>query len=186
MGETRRNQRKHARVHPKAMSSRVRVGGALHIGLGVENLSLGGAFVRCVQMPPLKSHTMLELNVPGVTQPLALPGKVAFVVTPADAATRKVPAGFAIEFVQPLPPHVEKGLERLLRGIDASALVPMAAPATELEVPVVTPPGDAEELAALRVRYASQEREVVRLKRENEELKARLQKLLAGRVATPR
>ena len=57
----KKNQRRHARVKPRAMSSRVRVGGALHLGLAVENLSLGGAFVRCAQVPPLRSHATLEV-----------------------------------------------------------------------------------------------------------------------------
>jgi hypothetical protein len=178
----KRNQRRHARIQPRAMSSRVRVGGALHIGLGVENISMGGAFVRCGQAPPLKSHASLELTVPGVNQPLMLPGKVAFVVTAADASTRKVAAGFAIEFVHPLPPQLQRGLERLLGSIDPSTLVPMdSAPARD------EPTEQEEELGTLRLRFASMERENVRLKRENDDLKARLQKVLgASRVATPR
>jgi PilZ domain len=185
MAVERRNQRRHARIQPRAMSSRVRVGGALHIGLGVENISMGGAFVRCGQAPPLKSHATLELMVPGVNQPLMLPGKVAFVVTAADASTRKVAAGFAIEFIQPLPPQLQRGLERLLGSIDPSALVPMVREPARVEEPV--PTEQEEELGALRLRFASMERENVRLKRENEELKARLQKVLgASRVATPR
>jgi PilZ domain len=185
MAAEKKNQRRHARIQPRAMASRVRVGGALHIGLGVENISMGGAFVRCGQSPPLKSHATLELMVPGVNNALALPGKVAFVVTAADAATRKVPAGFAIEFIQPLAPMLQRGLERLLGSFDPSALIPMAtAPAArDAEVPT----DDQEELAALRLRFNSIERENVRLKRENDDLKARLQKLLGpSRVATPR
>lgn len=182
MPEPKRNQRKHARVQPKAMSSRVRIGGALHIGLGVDNLSLGGAFIRCAQTPPLKSQVVLELAVPGVEQALVLPGRVAFTVNVADAATRKVSPGFAIEFTQPLAPHLEKGLERLVRAVDPRAVAPLprmsAAPAV-VEAP---PTEDQEALAALRLRFASQERELMRLRRENEELKARLERLLtAGR-----
>ncbi|MFZ5439509.1 MAG: PilZ domain-containing protein [Myxococcota bacterium] len=181
MGETKRNQRRHARVQPKAMSSRVRIGAALHIGLGVENLSMGGAFVRCAHNPPARSAVTLELAVPGFDQLLVLPGRVAFTVTVADAATRKVSPGIAIEFQQPLPPHLEKGLTRLIGNIDPRAVAPLPR-APVAAAPVEKPPSEEqEELAALRIRFASQEREVVRLRRENEELKARLQKLLGGR-----
>ncbi len=174
------NQRRHARVKPKAMSSRVRVGGVLHLGLAVENLSLGGAFVRCAQSPPLHTHAMLELAVPGVNQALALPGRVAFVVSASEAMSRKVAAGFSIEFVQPLSPHVQKGLERLLRGIDPRALIPMEAEEPEEErtqsVPVYVPrteqlSTEGAELTALRKRVATQEREIKRLEAENEHLR---------------
>lgn len=181
------NQRRYARVKPKAMSSRVRVGGVLHLGLPVENLSLGGAFIRCAQAPPLHTHATLELGVPGVNQPLMLSGKVAFVVSGPDAAKRKVSPGFAIEFVRPLPPHVQKGLEHLLRGVDANALVPpprdepvsASASARTQSVPAFEPPGDAAELAALRMKVAAHERELDRLQRENAQLRTLVRQLKA-------
>jgi len=174
----KRNQRRHARVKTKAMSSRVRVGAALHLGLPVENLSLGGAFVRCAQVPPLHSYASIELAVPGVNQPLVLAGKVAFAVSPTDAAARKVSPGFAIEFVQPLPRHVQAGLERLLREIDEKALLPLEEEEEEDErtqsVPAFDPGG---EVAALRKLVSAHEREIERLEKENAMLRAQLTKL---------
>lgn len=174
----KKNQRRHARVKTKAMSSRVRVGGGLHLGLGVENLSLGGAFVRCAQVPPLHSYASLELAVPGVNQPLVLAGKVAFALSTTDAAARKVPPGFAIEFVQPLPPHVQRGLERLLSELDEKALIPLAEEEDEEErtqsVPALEVGG---ELAALRKLVSSHEREIERLEQENAMLRAQLTRL---------
>jgi hypothetical protein len=177
------NKRRYVRVKPKAMSSRVRVGGALHLGLAMENLSLGGAFIRCGQTPPLHTHATLELTVPGVTQPLLLPGKVAFTVSAAEAVARKTAAGFAIEWVQPLPPHLRKGLERLLRDIDPRALVPLETEDPDSErtqtAPVHVPAGelgDSGELAALRKLVTAHERELKRLQAENEQLRALLKK----------
>ncbi len=177
----KRNQRRHARVKPKAMSSRVRVGGALHLGLAIENLSLGGAFVRCAQVPPLHSYASIELAVPGVNQPLVLAGKVAFAVSTTDAAARKVAPGFAIEFVQPLPPHVQRGLERLLRELDEKSLIPLAQQEEEeeedertLSVPAHDPGG---EVAALRKLVSAHEREIERLEKENTLLRAQLTRL---------
>lgn len=174
-----RNQRRHTRVKPKAMSSRVRVGGALHIGLAVENVSLGGAFVRCPTSPPLRSHATLELTLPGVTQPLLLPGTVAYVVTLAEAQKRQTPAGFSIEFVDPLPSNAKQGLSALLRTIDPRALIPMetdeesstqtvAVPAFEPPEAKAPPTG---EVATLRKLVAAQEREIARPKVENGQLK---------------
>ena len=177
----KKNQRRHARVKPKAMSSRVRVGGALHLGLAVENLSLGGAFVRCAQVPPLRSHATLEVMVPGVNQPLVLPGQVAFVSSAADAAARKGSPGFAIEFVKPLPPHVQRGLEKLLRGLDEKALIPLVEPPSEEKTQSVAafePPG---EVAALKKLVAAHEREIERLETENVRLRVQVQHLNAKR-----
>ncbi len=183
-----RNQRRHARVKPKAMSSRVRVGGALHIGLAVENLSLGGAFVRCPTSPPLRSHATVELVVPGVTAPLVLPGKVAHVVSLAEAQKGQAHAGFSIEFVQPLPGSTRQGLERLLRTIDPRALIPVEADedsstqmvtVPELEALDQKPPAPSAEVATLRRLVAGQERELARLKAENEKLREMVRLLKA-------
>lgn len=182
---TKKNQRRYPRVKPKAMSSRVRVAGALHLGLPIENLSLGGAFIRCAHNPPLRSHASLELGVPGLTHPLLLTGQVTFVVSPADAVAKRVPSGFAIQFQQPLPGHVQKGLEQLLRSVDARALqdehdepqtdptqavpafVPGAAPARETN----------HELLALRKLVALHEQELERLKKENVQLRTLVRQL---------
>jgi hypothetical protein len=179
----RKNQRQHHRVKPRAMSTRVRVG-ALHIGLPIENLSLGGAFVRCAHNPPLKSHASLELTVPGLNHPLLLTGNVTFVVSPADATLRRVAPGFAIQFQQPLPGHVQKGLERVLENIDPTALKRVLRveeddePRTEVTQAVVAfEPEGASELVALRKLVAAHERELERLRKENTQLKHTVRQL---------
>ena len=158
------------------LSSRVRVGGALHLGLAVENLSLGGAFVRCPSSPPLRTHTTVELLVPGLAQPLVMAGHVVFVVTPAQASAGGRAAGFAVQFVDPLPPRTQQGLERLLRDLDPRARIPIDSG----ESPTASMPRPAaaeapSELAALRERLGQQERELERLKEENERLRAQLE-----------
>lgn len=191
---TKKNQRKYPRVKPKALSSRVRVAGALHLGLPIENLSLGGAFIRCAHSPPLRSHASLELSVPGLQRPLLLTGQVTFAVTPADAAAKKVAPGFALQFQQPLPPHVQQGLELLLRSVDARALQAERAdePQTEITqaVPafipgapsspaprVAAPREPNHELLALRKLVTLHEQELERLKQENAQLRALVRKL---------
>ncbi len=175
----KKNQRRHARVKPKAMSSRVRVGGALHLGLAVENLSLGGAFVRCAQVPPLRSHATLEVLVPGVNQPLVLPGQVAFVLSAAEAAARKASPGFAIEFVKPLPPHLQRGLEKLLGELDEKALIPLQEAPSDEKTQSVAAFDPSGEVAALKKLVAAHEREIERLESENVRLRVQVQHLSA-------
>lgn len=162
------------------MSSRVRVAGALHIGLAVENLSLGGAFVRCAQTPPLKTHASLELTVPGVIQPLILHGKVAFTVSLADAQKKSVSPGFAIEFTQPVPHAARLGLERLLSTIDPNAVIlveptedtrTQTVSLPEFELPPAAKKANNGEVETLRKLVAAQEREIARLRAENAQLK---------------
>lgn len=168
--------RRHPRLRPKLLSSRVRVGGALHLGLAVENLSLGGAFVRCASSPPLRTHATVELLVPGQAQPLVLPGAVVFVVTPAQAVAGHRAAGFAIQFVDALAPRTRQGLERLLRGLDPRAPIPLdtgAQPTGSMPtVPADAATDPSAELAVLRQRLAEQQRELDRLRLENERLRA--------------
>lgn len=177
----KKNQRRHPRVKPKAMSTRVRVAGALHIGLPIENLSLGGAFVKCAHNPPLKSHASLELGVPGLNHPLLLTGNVTFVVSPAEATMKRTAPGFAIQFQQPLPGHVQKGLEQVLRSIDPTSLgrdEEDDEPRTDVTQAVAAfqpEPTESNELSLLRKLVAAHEREIDRLKRENLQLKKQLQ-----------
>lgn len=170
------DQRRHPRLKPKLLSSRVRVGGALHLGLAVENLSLGGAFVRCASSPPLRTHATVEVLVPGQAQPLVMPGAVVFVVTPAQAVAGHRTSGFAIQFVDPLPPRTQQGLERLLRGLDPATPIPLDTgeqPTGSLPRPVAGAAREpAAELTVLRERLAQQERELERLRLENERLRA--------------
>jgi len=161
------------------LASRVRVGGALHLGVAVENLSLGGAFVRCASSPPLRTHATVELLVPGLPQHLVMAGTVVFVVTPAQAATGTRTAGFAVQFVDPLPLRTQQGLERLLRELEPTARIPIDTgerPTASMPRPGAAPaPAEPPaELAVLRERLAQQERELQRLRAENERLTAAL------------
>ena len=190
------NRRKHLRVKPKQLVTRVRAGEALHIGLGVENISMGGVFVR--SSTPLKTGTVitLELMRPGATALLALPGKVTSSVSPAAAAQAQRSAGMGIAF-DPLPPHLEKRLEGLIESIDPTALkaqpaptlmmarkptvgspppeprgVPLAAPGPSSEVALLQ-----RELKASRIETAALQRQVEELLKENKALWQRLRKL---------
>ena len=137
------NRRRHFRVKPKQLSTRVRSGEDLHIGLGIENISMGGIFVRCNN--PMKPGRLVKLEVtrPAASQTLLIDGKVTSSVSMAAAAEGHRAPGMGISFDYPLPPHVEHRLQALIVSIDPSlARQPVAkreaiAPVLQ-EAPVLT------------------------------------------------
>ncbi|MFT3839431.1 MAG: PilZ domain-containing protein [Myxococcaceae bacterium] len=115
------NRRRHQRVKPKQLISRVQGGDALHIGLVVENLSVGGAFVRCASPMRVGTRVKLELQRPGAPTPITVAGVVASALNPAQAAERKVSAGMGIAF-DAMPPHVEARIEGIIGASNPEAL----------------------------------------------------------------
>lgn len=115
------NRRRHQRVKPKQLISRVQGGDALHIGLVVENISVGGAFVRCASPMRVGTRVKLELQRPGASTPITVSGVVASAVNPAQAAERKVSAGMGIAF-DAMPPHVEARIESIIGASNPEAL----------------------------------------------------------------
>lgn len=172
------NNRRHHRVKPRLLSARLRVGGKLHIGVAVQDLSLGGAYVRCLTPTEVDAHVVLDILVPGLKAPLRLPGRVAYVVSPADAEADQTEPGFAIGFNEPLPPHTHLGLERLLAAIDPKALIPLETLGSSATVitQVHTPGSSDGELQALRKLVQANERELTQLRSENARLRAELDK----------
>ena len=65
------NRRRYPRVKPKHLATRVRSGEELHIGLGIENISLGGTFVRC--NTPLKAGREVTLEKGDEREPVGTP-----------------------------------------------------------------------------------------------------------------
>ncbi len=162
---TEPNRRKFIRVKPKQLATRVRWGEELHIGLGIENISLGGTFVRC--NTPLKAgrEVTLELVRPGASQPIALPGRVTSVVTLAEAQQSRRAAGMGIAF-DPLPPHLQARLEGLIGAIDPTAV---------RELPPPAPPPAKPKPKAPAPPAALSRHDPAQLLREIEVLKAELQ-----------
>ncbi len=191
------NRRRHPRVRPRQLATRVRSGDDLHIGLGIENISMGGIFVRCNTPMKVGRAVTLEVLRAGASQPLEIEGTVTSSVSMAAAAASHRSAGMGISF-DPLPPHVEQRLEGLIVSIDPSAMkVPAAkrvvkAPAiqegTELTPAYVPPSSFAASKTFVPVKKAPAvsdlEREldernqrIADLELENQQLKAEIKKL---------
>lgn len=115
------NRRRFPRVKPKQLATRVRSGDDLHIGLGIENISMGGIFVRSNTPLKVGRGVTLEIQRAGASQPLVLDGKVTSSLSLAAAAQAHRAPGMGISF-DPLPPHIEQRLEGLIVSIDPSAM----------------------------------------------------------------
>lgn len=185
------HNRKHGRVRAKGVASHLRDGGQLITGLSVENLSRGGAFVRCATPMPLGTAVVLDLVRPGLKKMLQLTGRVVSIVDPESAATRNAVAGMGIQF-DAYSAAVGERLTEMLVALGAGPSVldadpPAQAPALEpapafnfsesVSVPdntrlMVQVKGLLMELGDWQQKAAELERENAQLKAENEKLKA--------------
>lgn len=118
-------------MKPQQVTARIRSPGGLHIGLGIENISVGGAFVRCNTVIPVASRVSLEISRVGGAQPMVVPAKVTTCVSPADATRTGRAAGVGLEFLS-VAPHIESWLT----GIVASLLPKPVAPVPPVLEPV--------------------------------------------------
>lgn len=198
------NRRRHARVKPQQVTARIRSPGGLHIGLGIENISVGGAFVRCNTVIPIASRVSLEISRVGAGQPMVVPAKVMTCVSPADALRLGRAAGVGLEFLS-VAPHVESWLSSTVAALLPKPVTPAPPVLEPVRVrrtqpanrPKASPVADPEvtqpaiqvasvqgpdaalqhELAALRTKLAKHETLIAELTLENRKLKA----LLKGR-----
>lgn len=114
------NRRRHARVKPKQLASRLAAGSALHIGLPVDNISMGGLYVRCLQPLPPGTRVSLELTRPGSPRPIPVMGRVVSALSPQQAEGRHIAPGMGIAFDE-LPPHIEVRIEGVVAVVDPDA-----------------------------------------------------------------
>ena len=197
------NRRRHARVKPQQVTARIRSAGGLHIGLGIETISVGGAFVRCNTVIPVASRVSLEISRVGAAQPMVVPAKVTSCVSPADALRLGRAAGVGLEFLS-VAPHVEAWLTSTVAALLPKPVAPAPPVLEPVRVrrtlpsnrPAPPPVGDPEvtqpaiqvasvqkpdaalqqELATLRTKLAKHEALIAELTVENRKLKALLKR----------
>lgn len=194
------HNRRHGRVRAKGVASHLRDGAQLLTGLAVENLSRGGAFVRCATPMPIGSAVMLDLVRPGLKRALQLTGRVVSIVD-AEQATRKggVP-GMGIQF-DPYSSYVGERLHELLVALGAGPEVLQAdaqrppppppppapapplepAPAFELQQSVAVPESSRlmVQVKGLLMELGDWQQKAAALERENAELREELARLRA-------
>lgn len=94
----------------------------------IDNISVGGLFMRTSSPMPIGMPVRVDLTKPGVAESVQVCGRVVSVVTEADSERLDSPPGVGIEF-DPLPLETEKQLHALLRDL---GLQDLAQP-TEIE-----------------------------------------------------
>ena len=94
----------------------------------IENISVGGLFIRTTSPMPIGMPVRVDLTKPGFASSVQVSGRVVSVVTEAESERLDSPPGVGIEF-DALPFETEKQLHALLHEL---GLTDLAAP-TELE-----------------------------------------------------
>ena len=128
--------RRHRRVGAQGVTAHIdpegrSESGPLDLGdddCNIENISVGGLFIRTSSPMPIGMAVRVDLTKPGFATCLQVSGRVVSVVTEAEADRFDTPRGVGIEF-DVMPPDTEKQLHALLREL---GLTDIAEP-TELE-----------------------------------------------------
>ncbi len=180
-------RRKHKRVRAQGVAGHLRTGADFLPGLSVENLSLGGAYVRTAQPMAPGTAVVLELVRPGLKKVIRVTGRVVTIVTGEEArATRRVP-GMGVAF-DPLDVDAQGRIKELLGVLapdqpllESDAHATFAPPETLRAVGAVEPGrvtaqvrGVMNELGGQEQRLKQLERENEQLRRENAQLKSQL------------
>ena len=118
------NKRKHPRVQAEGVLSHLKAGDELALGMLVENISLGGLFVRTDQPLPRGTPLVLEVVRPGPQKAIKVAGRVVTTVLAEDARRRGLTPGMGIRF-DPVSAEVLKRLEELI-GASVPPLDPTA------------------------------------------------------------
>lgn len=174
------HNRRHGRVRARGVASHLREGAHQITGLAVENLSRGGAFVRCaVPMPP-GTPVMLDLVKPGLKRAVQLTGRVVSSVSADEASERRTQAGMGIQF-DPYPAAVGERLTEILLSLGAGPEVLGADPPPPAR-PSVTVPQEARlmiQVKGLLMELGDWQQRVSELERENAALKDEVVRLRA-------
>jgi len=115
--------RRHRRVEGKGLTAQIDADDC-----NIENISVGGLFIRTTTPMPLGMPVRVDLTKPGFESSVQVSGRVVSVVTAADSERLDSPPGNGIE-LDPMPLATEKQLHALLREL---GLKDLAEP-TELE-----------------------------------------------------
>ncbi|HYV47894.1 MAG TPA: PilZ domain-containing protein [Myxococcaceae bacterium] len=115
------NKRKYPRVEGKGVAAYLRLNGH-NAGCTVQNISVGGIFVRTDRFLPVGTKLAFDLVKPGMKKALTVSGWVVGVITAELSARTKLPQGLRIQFGK-LTSAANEALQELVgslrRGGDA-------------------------------------------------------------------
>lgn len=92
------NRRRFMRVHPSVLATRVATRDLSQVGILVENISLGGAYLRTDKPLPLGEPLELELVRPGQPALVRINGRVVSTLRQERAVTIDRPPGMGVSF----------------------------------------------------------------------------------------
>lgn len=115
------NRRRHPRFRAKAVATHVRGGDKSPTAMQVDNISLGGVFVRTGDALPVGTPVILEMVRAGLKRAIELTGRVVNVITPEQAAASSRLPGMGVHF-DPLSKDVEDRLAELIRAMSGPSL----------------------------------------------------------------
>lgn len=124
------NRRRFMRVHPSVLATRVATRDLSQVGILVENISLGGVFLRTDKPLPLGEPLSLEMARPGHGSLVRLQGRVVSTLRQERALAADRPPGMGVSFTG-LDEVTRESLKALLRSF-----VPVG---TALETPLASP-----------------------------------------------
>lgn len=133
-----RNRRLHARVGARGVASHLQTRDGSTPGLSVENISMGGLFVRSATAFAPGTPVLLQLVRSGLKRAIQLSGQVVSVVSPAEARERGSVAGMGI-VLHGLDREMEPRLRVLVD--DLAGIAPTARPAPAPRAPEGPAPG---------------------------------------------
>jgi len=145
----------------------------------IENISVGGVFIRTPTGMPLGMPVRVDLTKRG-GEPLQLSGRVVSVVSEAEAKRQDIAPGVGIEF-DPMPITTEKQLHALLRDL---GLKDLADPIEPHDLYATTSPDTAQVASNVQGLLAMLGEALQKVKDRDEEivkLRAEIRRLTTGK-----
>jgi len=134
---SRTNRRRHPRVESPDLVGHLKHGGQTQLGLGIENLSLGGLLLRTSHPLGLGAQVLIELARPGMKS-FHLVGRVVGVAPLARPGPKRGTHGVSVRF-NPQGDAVQAKLEELVRELTWGPRPSPAAPPTPVRAALAVP-----------------------------------------------
>ncbi len=167
------NRRRHTRIKASGVSGHLKRDQLIELGLAIENISMGGVFVRTHEPMAVGSLVALEITRAGSKKSALFSGKVVAAIGAREAKGNSPGMGIAFEA---LTPEQRAYLDALLAQLEVPGVAATSAPGAGPES-VVVPEGARlmvqvkgllMELGDLQTQLRAKEAEVERLKSELE------------------
>ncbi len=171
MGRMPAEQRRDQRIRTKDIAAHIRDDRGTRI-CSIDNLSLGGAFVRISEGPPVGSLVGVNLVRPGMKRVIALSARVISVRSPSEAAQRGTIAGLGLSFENVSADAITR-IGELLAELGAAADLSTAtrSSASAIVSAPRSPPSDETAIGSMRQSFEAEHQkqiaEIARLTARN-------------------